>query len=167
MKTIINNEKTKNKDLIVYKNFWTGQVKLNYNGQDLIKVYRKVYEYQYENKTTEKFTISGNNYAGLYIHLFGNTIQIERKLTWYELVLALSMFVATMIFATLFATTAKCGVWISAIVGGLCGGIGGLLEYLSMYLFRKFDKLYLKIIFALELLAVAIFSSYVITYVIF
>ena len=47
----------------------------------------ELYEYK-DGDITEQFEIKGNQLIGITIKMFGNTVEIARKLTWYEIVMA-------------------------------------------------------------------------------
>ena len=148
MKEIINNEQTKNKELVYEEGFWTGKRKITYDGIELVKIKRNLYEYKVEDKT-ETFEVKGNQLFGATITMFGNTIQLARKLTWYEILMSVLVFVPCVLF------------------GAIGGAIGGGLGMTNIVIIRQVDKLYLKITFSVLFAAISILLSYIFAYLVF
>ncbi len=142
MKVIINNEKTKNKELCYEEGFWTGKRTIKYDGVILSKVKRRIYEYR-NGETVETFEIKGNQLFGIKIKMFDNEVEIARKLTWYEIVMAVLVFAPGFLF------------------GAIGGAIGGALAFTNLVIIRQVDKIYLKIIFSILFLAIGLLLSYV------
>lgn len=157
MKVTINNEQTNNKVLEFEESFWTGKRTIIYDGVVLTKIKRSVYEYK-KDDVVEKFTIKGNQLIGITINMFGKTLEVERKLTWYEIVLSLSILVACLTFGIITK---------SVIAGAFVGGIGGGLAFTNAIIIRQIDKWYLKVIVSLQLLAISLLLSYIIACMIF
>ena len=147
MKVILNNEKTNNRELFFEEGFWTGKRTIKYNGVVLKKIQRNIYEYK-DGENTEKFIIRGNQLIGATITMFGNQVEILRKLTWYEIVMAISVFIPCIIF------------------GAIGGAIGGLLGFTNLTIIRQLDKIYLKIIISSQFLLIGRLLSYLIGYAI-
>ena len=163
MKIVINNEKTKNKELIYYENFWTGNRKICYDGTMLTKLTKNLFQYN-NGEVTERFEIKGNVSYCLILKMFGQEIELVRKLAWWEIMLSVLPFVACLIFCFM---SVQGSVLISALNGALCGAFGGGLSYFSSYLMRKVDKIYFKIIFAVLLFLVSLLISYIFSVLIF
>lgn len=121
MKIIINNELTKNKELSYEEGFWTAKRTIKYNGVELIKIKRNLYEYKLGD-SIEYFEVKGNQFIGLMIKMFGNEIELERKLTWYEIVMSLMVFLPCVLF------------------GAIGGAIGGGLGFTNLIIIKKIDK---------------------------
>ena len=147
MKVIINNEQTKNKELYYEEGFWTGKRTIKYNGISLTKIKRNLYEYK-EGETTENFEIKGNQLIGVTIKMFGNVVEIARKLTWYEIVMSLMVFIPCILF------------------GAIGGAFGGGLGFINLAIIRNVDKLWLKLIISLQFAIVAFLMSYIFAYLI-
>ena len=157
MKVTINNEQTNNKVLEFEESFWTGKRTIVYDGVILTKIKRSVYEYK-KDDVVEKFTIKGNQLIGITINAFGQTIEVARKLTWYEIVLSLSILVACLTFGIITK---------SVIAGAFVGGIGGGLAFTNAMIVRQIDKWYLKVIISIEILVTALLLSYIVAGIIF
>ncbi|MBQ8522923.1 MAG: hypothetical protein IJ458_04640 [Clostridia bacterium] len=157
MKVTINNEQTNNKVLEFEESFWTGKRTIVYDGVILTKIKRSVYEYK-KDDVVEKFTIKGNQLIGITINAFGQTIEVARKLTWYEIVLSLSILVACLTFGIINK---------SVIAGAFVGGIGGGLAFTNAMIVRQIDKWYLKVIISIEILVTALLLSYIVAGMIF
>ena len=147
MKVIINNEQTKNKELYYEEGFWTGKRTIKYNGISLTKIKRNLYEYK-EGETTENFEIKGNQLIGVTIKMFGNVVEVARKLTWYEIVMSLMVFIPCILF------------------GAIGGAFGGGLGFINLAIIRNVDKLWLKLIISLQFAIVAFLMSYIFAYLI-
>jgi len=164
MKIVINNEKTKNKELIFYENPWTAKRKICYDGTMLENRSKNVFEHK-QGKNIETFEIQGNSSIGMVLKMFGQDVELVRKLAWWEILLGVLPFVCSLIFC--FINNTSAGVFMSSISGGICGGFGGGLSYFSCCLMRKTDKLYFKIIFALLIALISFFTSYIFAVLIF
>ena len=127
MKITLNNEQTNNKELYFEENFWTGKRTIKYNGVTLNKVKNNLYEYN-DGEVSEQFEVKGNQLVGITIKMFGKEVDIARKLTWYEIVMAVFVFVPCILF------------------GAVGGAIGGALGFTNLTIIRQVEKLYLKII---------------------
>lgn len=142
MKILINNEQTNNKLLEYEEGFWTGKRTIKYDGVILSKVKRGSYEYK-NGEITETFEIKGNQLVGVKIKMFGNEVEIARKLTWYEIVMAILVFAPGFLF------------------GAIGGAIGGALGFTNLVIIRQVDKIYLKIIFSILFLTIGLLLSYI------
>ena len=147
MKVIVKNEQTKNKELYYEEGFWTGKRTIKYNGISLTKIKRNLYEYK-NGETTENFEIKGNQLIGVTIKMFGNVVEIARKLTWYEIVMSLMVFIPCILF------------------GAIGGAFGGGLGFANLTIIRNVDKLWLKFIISLQFAIVALLMSYIFAYLI-
>ncbi len=156
----INNEQTKFKDLVYAESFWTGRRTITYDGVPLTKRKRGVYALT-PDESSELLTVKGNQLIGVTVTLFGQQIEVLRKVVWYEWVLAILVFIPAIVFCGLSHDGGNIGLCVLA--AGICGGIGGGLYFVNFYLLRRQDKIYLKIILTAELLTVCALSCYIIT----
>lgn len=147
MKVIINNEQTKNKELYYEEGFWTGKRTIKYKGTSLTKIKRNLYEYK-DGETTENFEIKGNQLTGVTIKMFGNVVEVARKLTWYEIVMSLMVFIPCILF------------------GAIGGAFGGGLGFTNLTIIRNVEKWWLKLIISLQFAIVALLMSYIFAYLI-
>ena len=100
----------------------------------------------FEYKTVSEsflFEIKGNQLTGINLLMFGNQIEIERKLTWYEI--ALSILVVAPCF----------------LFGAVGGAIGGGLCVTNLILIKKIEKIHFKILVSIELCILGFLISYV------
>ncbi|MBQ9790023.1 MAG: hypothetical protein IJW24_00300 [Clostridia bacterium] len=156
MKITINNEKTKNKNLDYEETFWLGKRTIVYDNTLLTKYKGNLYEYKKDGKG-QLFQIKGNQVFGVSINMFDNWVEISRKITWYEVLLALLAFFPAIMF----------GIWGGVWPAAICGGIGGGLFFTSLTIIRNIDKLFVKIIVAIEFMLIALLMFYIITFLIF
>ncbi len=163
MKIVLNNEKTKNKDLVFYENFWTGKRQISYDGVELTKVAKNLFQYK-NGETVEEFEVKGSILYCIVIKMFGQEIELARKFTWWEIALSVLPFVACLIFCFM---SVHGSVWLCILSGALCGAFGGVLSYFLTYLLRQVDKIYFKIIFAVLLFFASFLISYIISVLIF
>ena len=147
MKVILNNEHTKNKDLYYEEGFWTGKRTITYNGVLLRKIKMNLYEYD-DGEKIEQFQIKGNQLFGVSISMFGNNVEVSRKLTWYEIVMAVIVFIPCILF------------------GAIGGAIGGALGFTNLTIIRQVEKVYLKVIISAQFLIAGFLLSYLIGYVV-
>jgi len=78
--------------------------------------------------------------------MFGEDVELTRKLTWYEIVLSVLVIAPCVLF------------------GAIGGAIGGALGFTNATLIRKIDKLWLKILISIEFAVVGLLLSYLIAY---
>ena len=148
MKVAINNEQTNNKLLEYEENAWSGKRTIMYDGIVLTKIKRNIYEYK-KDDITEQFVVKGNQLIGITINMFGQTVEIARKLTWYEIVMAILVFAPCILF------------------GAIGGAIGGALGFTNVVTIRQIDKWYLKVIVSVQFLVIALLLSYIVACMIF
>jgi len=141
MKYIINNEKTKNKDFVYQENDWTGKRTLTYDGTPFTMVNRSNFKLENGGEIST-VTIKGNSFSGLSVNLFGNDVEVIKKLAWYECVMAILVFAPCCIFG---------------VIGGLCGGVFGMI---NLFIIRKIKNIYLKIVSSIFFLACGLGASY-------
>ena len=143
MKATIKNEQTKNKELYYEEGFWTGKRTIKYDGVVLTKIKRNIYEYK-SCETTEQFVIKGNQILGVTITMFGQDVEVSRKLKWYEYVMVALVLAPCCLF------------------GAVGGAIGGGLGFTNLTIIRKIDKWWLKLIISIEFAAIGLLLSYII-----
>lgn len=143
MKITINNEQTNNKVLEFEESFWTGKRSIIYDGVTLTKIKRNLYEYK-QDDVVEQFQIKGNQMIGIIINMFGQEVEILRKLTWYEIVMAVLVLAPCVLF------------------GAIGGAIGGALGFTNLVIIRQVDKIYLKVIISIQFMIVGLLLSYII-----
>lgn len=143
MKIIVNNEQTKNKELCYEEGFWTGKRTIKYDDVTLTKIKRNLYEYK-NGESVEQFEVKGNQFYGITITMFGNNVEIVRRLTWYEIVMSVIVFVPGMLF------------------GAVGGVIGALIGITNLIVIRKVNKWWLQLIISLVFTAVCLVLSYVV-----
>lgn len=148
MKVVINNENTDNKTLIYQEGFWTGKRTISYDGTPLTKVKRNIFEYKTE-ETTEYFEIKGNQLIGVTINMLGKDVEVSRKLTWYEIVLSILVFIPCILF------------------GAVGGAVGGALGFTNIMVIRSLDKTWVKIVVSVEFIAISLLLSYVLAVLVF
>ena len=147
MKVIINNEQTKNKELHYEESFWSGKRTIKYGETSLNKIKRNLYEYT-DGENIEQFEVKGNQLIGVTIKMFGNNVEIVKKLTWYEIVMSLLVFIPCILF------------------GAIGGAFGGLFGFTNLTIIRNIDKWWLKLIISLQFAIVALLLSYIFAYLI-
>lgn len=147
MKIILNDEQTKNSELYYKEGFWTGKRTIKYNNIPLKKIKRGIYEYK-EGETIEQFEIKGNQLIGITIKMFGQNIELLRKLKWYEIILALIVLLPCFLF------------------GAVGGAIGGALGFTNLIIIRQIDKIWLKIVISIEIAIIGLLLSYILAYLV-
>lgn len=73
------------------------------------------------------------------IKMFGNEIELERKSTWYEIVMSLMVFLPCVLF----------------------GAIGGGLGFTNLIIIKKIDKWWLKLIISTQFTIISFLLSYI------
>ena len=147
MQITINNEQTKNKELYYEENFWTGKKTIKYNGVILTKIKRNLYEYK-DGDISEQFEVKGNQLVGISINMLGENIELTRKLTWYEIVMSILVFVPCILFGA---------------IGGLFGGAFG---FTNLTIIRNIDKWWLKLIISIQFTVIGLLLSYIFAFLI-
>ena len=143
MKVVINNEKTKNKPLEYQEGLWSGKKTIIYDGVKLEKEKRNVYIYKKDN-VQETVSVKGNQLYGINIFMFGQEIEILRKLLWWEYLLAVLVFAPGLFF------------------GALGGFIGAFLGVCNLFLLRNLQTTVLprqKIIFCILMIKSVFINS--------
>lgn len=142
MKITINNEQTNNKELYYEETFWTGKRTIIYDGVELKKIKFNIYEYN-DGEKVEQFKIVGNQVFGVTIQMFGQKVEVSRKLVWYEYAMAIMVFVPCVFF------------------GAIGGAFGGGLGFTNLTMIRNVDKWWLKLIISVEVAILSALLSYI------
>lgn len=147
MTETVNNETTNGKELAYTESFWTGRRSLSYDGKELKRESNKKFVLEGEGGNTE-FQVSGNIFKGVNVSapVFSEPINVVRKLTTLEYILAILVFIPGVIF------------------GAIGGAVGGLIACANLYIMPKVETLWLKIVIAVEFCIVAGFASFWLAY---
>lgn len=152
MKNIIQNEKLG--EIIYEESFWTGKKNISIAGKPLTKVDKKTFKTE-DGKTA---TLTGNFLYGCKMALEGETIELSRPIKWYEYVLSLLPFILVMIWGNVVALCE-----IVPIVGGAVGGlISAIFCCINLYVIKKFNQWWLKIIISIISLGLTFLICYLI-----
>lgn len=156
MRIILNNEDTKNKTFFYEENVWTGKRTLVYYGTPLKKLSYGVYKYQ-KGDESQIFEVKGNSLIGLTVKMFGKDVRLIKPLAWYEITLSALIFVAFVLF----------GIWSGQWwVGAICGGLGGGTSVAYLYLAKKVEPLWLKILLGCLLIFIGFCLGYIFAFLI-
>ena len=161
MKITISNEQTLNKELYYEEDFWTGKRTIKYNGIILLKNNKNLYEYK-DGEITEQFEIKGNpleeqvletvipylKNIGITIKMFGNSIEVARKLTWYEIIMSILVFIPCILF------------------GAIGGAFGGAFGFTNIIIIRNIDKWWLKLIISIQFTIISLLLSYIFAFLV-
>ena len=133
----------KNKEFVYEENLWTGKKTFTYNNQPLNKVAKGKYEYK-DGEQTEVFEIKGNQFSGMQVVMFGQEIELIRKLAWYEILLSVLVIVP------------------GIMCGAIGGFIAGILGFTTFYLMRRLEKWPAKVGVALAILVAEVVLLFVV-----
>lgn len=147
MTETVNNEITNGKDLVYTESFWSGRRSLSYDGKELKRESNKKFVLETEKGNTE-FQVSGNVFKGVNVSssVFGSPVNVVRKLTPLEYILAILVFIPGVVF------------------GAIGGAVGGVIACVNLYIMPKIETLWLKIVVAVEFCAVAGFAAFWLAY---
>lgn len=81
--------------------------------------------------------------------MFGNDVEVVRKITWYEIVMSVLVFVPCILF------------------GAIGGAFGGGLGFTNFAIIRNVDKWWLKLIISLQFAVISLLLSYIFAYLVF
>lgn len=76
-------------------------------------------------------------------------VEVSRKLTWYEIVLSILVFIPCILF------------------GAVGGAVGGALGFTNIMVIRSLDKTWVKIVVSVEFIAISLLLSYVLAVLVF
>lgn len=132
-------------EIVYEESAWTGKKTLTINGEQLQK----------KDKTTfvtnsgEQVALNGNFLKGASITVGGETIQIIPAVKWYEVVLSILPFLLIMIWGNVVELCL-----IVPVVGGAIGGlISGVFSVSNLIIIKRVDKIWLKVLISLGMLA--------------
>ena len=148
MQVSVKSQNIGDKELVFNQNFWTGKIKIYYDNTELKKISNKVFQYQSKDKI-EQLTVKGNQLTGISINFMGQDFQIMHKLSWYEIVLSLFVFLPCILF------------------GAIGGALGGLFGAINLIYIRYIEKIWLKIVISLEICCIALLLSYIFACMVF
>lgn len=158
MKTIINHNIG---EIIYEESFWTGKKEITINGQKLTKIDKMLFSYVDEEQKTKYVNLTGNYISGTKISVDNNNIQITPKPKWYECVLAILIFVVTLIWAN---SAALCSI--VPIVGGAIGGaISGAMSIIALLLMKNTNNILFKVLIALGMFVATIIIGFILALV--
>jgi len=96
-----------------------------------------------KNNIVENFVVKGNQLFGSKIIMFGNEIEIVRKLNWYEILLSILVFIPLIFF------------------GAIGGAFGGALGITNLIIIKQVEKWYFKVIISIQFILIALLLSYI------
>lgn len=131
-------------EIVYEEGAWTGKKTLTINGEQLQKTSKNTFELN-----GEQITLNGNFLKGASITVGGETIQIIPAVKWYEVVLSILPFLLIMIWGNVVELCL-----IVPVVGGAIGGlISGIFSVSNLIIIKRVDKIWLKILISLGMLA--------------
>ena len=137
---------------IVYnENIWIGKVDISINGVKLIKVQDKKKKNTYIYDTGEakiEVLVLGNVYSGVKMTIGGETIEIEKKSSWYEIACSVSIFVLVLIWGN---NPYLCSI-VPIIGGAIGGGISGAMGILNLRAMKSIKNVAVKLAIWLAML---------------
>ena len=125
--------------------FWTGKKTVYINGQPLNKVAKNTFE----TADGTKAELKGNFLTGATLTVGENQVRIVNPVKWYEIVMSVLPFILIMIWGN---STALCKI-VPVIGGAIGGGISALLSATNVVIIKRVDKLWLKIVISVAMLA--------------
>ena len=133
---------------IVYdENFWTGSKSLYVNGVKLNKISKNTFGGQSE--MAPIWTVSGNVLSGVKVIVNGETIVVDKKPAWYDIVLSSLIFILIMIWGN---SVALCSI-VPVIGGAIGGGISGIMLATNLIIIKKQSSILKKILITLGMMA--------------
>ncbi len=143
---VVCNEQTQGKKIEIL--LYNGQYSVIIDGVTLSKVGKNVFEYTTTEGSTVTATLQGNALTGLTISMQGKSIEVVRKLAWYEWVIAI-------------LTIAPCIYY-----GAVGGFIGALFMCLSIVTMRKIDNVVGRVLAGIGVAVGAFCCAYVVALII-
>ena len=130
---------------IVYdENLWTGSKSLCVNGVKLNKISKNTFSGQ-----THIWTVSGNVLSGVKVIVNGETIVVDKKPAWYDIVLSSLIFILIMVWGN---SVALCSI-VPVVGGGIGGGISGFMLLTNLIIIKHQSSILKKILITLGMMA--------------
>lgn len=143
MRQVVQHEKIG--EIVYEEGFWTGKKSLYINGEQLEKTSKTTFTAN----SGEQVTLTGNFLKGVSAGIGGETVQIVPAIKWYEIVLSVLPFLLIMIWGNVVELCK-----IVPVVGGAIGGfISALLSVTNVIIIKRVDKIWLKIVISVAMLA--------------
>ncbi len=142
--------------LILYEeNVWTGKVNLSIDGVPLVKGKKRVFFYNVDNRSIP-VKVKGNSVMGVRLLIDNAEYVLSNPPKKYEFAIAILAFVFMMVWGT---SKALCSI--VPIIGGAIGGaINGVCQFSSLVLMKKQEKVGVKLLVGLGMLALNFFLCY-------
>lgn len=139
------------------ENIWTGKKHLQINGMPLTRRSGKTFLLK-QGEEEIRYYVKGNFISGIKLSIGEDTVQLSRRVKWYELVL--SLFIA--IFIIVWGNSAYLST-ILPIMGGVIGGaIAGLMAIVNLSVIIGKEKIWQKLLLTLAMLIVAYIAAFLI-----
>lgn len=134
---------------IVYdENFWTGSKSLYVNGVKLNKISKNTFGDQ-SDFAPICWTVSGNVISGVKVIVNGETIEVDKKPAWYDIVLSSLIFILIMIWGN---SVALCSI-VPVVGGGIGGAISGFMLATNLIIIKQQSSILKKILITLGMMA--------------
>ena len=134
-------------EIIYDENFWTGSKSLYVNGVKLNKISKNTFGGQSD--FAPIWTVSGNVISGVKVVVNGETIVVDKKPAWYDIVLSSLIFILIMIWGN---SVALCSI-VPVIGGAIGGGISGIMLATNLIIIKKQSSILKKILITLGMMA--------------
>ena len=134
-------------EIIYDENFWTGSKSLYVNGVKLNKISKNTFGGQSD--FAPIWTVSGNVISGVKVVVNGETIVVDKKPAWYDIVLSSLIFILIMIWGN---SIALCSI-VPVIGGAIGGGISGIMLATNLIIIKKQSSILKKILITLGMMA--------------
>lgn len=135
-------------EIIYDENFWTGSKSLYVNGVKLNKISKNTFGGQ-SDFAPICWTVSGNVLSGVKVIVNGETIEVDKKPAWYDIVLSSLIFILIMIWGN---SVALCSI-VPVIGGAIGGGISGIMLATNLIIIKKQNSILKKILITLGMMA--------------
>ena len=134
-------------EIIYDENFWTGAKSLYVNGTKLNKISKNTFGGQSD--FAPIWTVSGNVLSGVKVIVNGETIVVDKKPAWYDIVLSSLIFILIMIWGN---SVALCSI-VPVIGGGIGGAISGFMLAANLIIIKQQSSILKKILITLGMMA--------------
>lgn len=143
MKQIIQHEKLG--EIVYQESFWTGKKTIEMNGNTLEKISKTTYK----TANGDHVELKGNFFKGATLVIGEDSVRVTPPIKWYEIVLSILPFILIMVWGN---SVALCKL-VPVIGGAIGGGISALLCCANIIIIKRIDKIWLKIIISIAMLA--------------